>query len=155
MSGEKSVRAQRVYNTLCGALDALSWKYDKDDDKLVVSFSLTGEDLPMRFIIFVDVDRQLVRLFSRMPFEMSEDKRVEGSIAACHAAYGLTDGCFEYDLSEGKITYRMACAFIDNDISVEIIHYMIDFACTVIDKYNVKFFAINKGYMTIEKFLED
>lgn len=154
MSDAKRERARIVYDTICAALDERDWKYEKDDDELLVHFTVTGDDLPMQFLIFADIDRQLVRLLSPMPFDMSEDKRIEGTIAICHANYGLTDGSFDYDLSDGRISYRMTHSFMDNDISTEIILYMIDFTGAVVDKYNDKFFALNKGFLDIEKFLE-
>ena len=155
MSEIKMERAKKAYATLCEALDARNWKYEKVDDELLVHFSVNGDDLPIQYIIFVDVDRQLIRLLSHMSFDMSEDKRIDGAIATCHATYGLRDGSFDYDLSDGKIVYRMTSAFLDNEIPVSAIQYLIDFAGAVVDKYNDKFFALNKGFLTIEKFLED
>ena len=154
MSEIKMERAKKAYATLCEALDARNWKYEKVDDDLLVHFSVNGDDLPIQYIIFVDVDRQLIRLLSHMSFDMSEDKRIDGAIATCHATYGLRDGSFDYDLSDGKIVYRMTSAFLDNEVPVSVIQYMIDFTGAVVDKYNDKFFALNKGFLTIEKFLE-
>ena len=154
MSEIKMERAKKAYATLCEALDARNWKYEKVDDELLVHFSVNGDDLPIQYIIFVDVDRQLIRLLSHMSFDMSEDKRIDGAIATCHATYGLRDGSFDYDLSDGKIVYRMTSAFLDNEVPVSVIQYMIDFTGAVVDKYNDKFFALNKGFLTIEKFLE-
>ena len=154
MSEIKMERSKKVYATLCEALDERNWKYEKVDDDLLVHFSVNGDDLPIQYIIFVDVDRQLIRLLSHMSFDMSEDKRIDGAIATCHATYGLRDGSFDYDLSDGKIVQRMTSAFLDNEVPVSVIQYMIDFTGAVVDKYNDKFFALNKGFLTIEKFLE-
>lgn len=154
MSEIKMERAKKVYATLCEALDERNWKYEKVDDELLVHFTVNGDDLPMQYIIFADVDRQLLRLLSPLPFDMAEDKRIDGAIATCHATYGLRDGSFDYDLSDGKIVYRMTSAFLDNEVPVSVIQYMIDFTGAVVDKYNDKFFALNKGFLTIEKFLE-
>lgn len=155
MSEIKMERAKKAYATLCEALDARNWKYEKVEDDLLVHFSVNGDDLPIQYIIFIDAERQLVRLLSHMPFDMAEDKRIDGAIATCHATYGLRDGSFDYDLSDGKIVYRMTSAFLDNEVPVSVIQYMIDFTGAVVDKYNDKFFALNKGFLTIEKFLED
>lgn len=155
MSEIKMERAKKVYATLCEALDERNWKYEKVDDELLVHFTVNGDDLPMQYIIFADVDRQLLRLLSPLPFDMSEDKRIDGAIAACHATYGLMDGSFDYDLSNGEIAFRMTSAFLDNELPVSVVQYMIDFAGYVVDKFNDKFFALNKGFLTIEKFLED
>ena len=155
MSDVKMDRAKKVYDALCEALDARNWNYEKAEEELLVHFRVTGEDLPIQFIIFADIERQLLRLLSALPFDMSEDKRIDGAIAACHANYGLTDGSFDYAISDGKVSFRMVQSFHDSEVSREIIEYMIDFTCFIIDKYNDKFFALNKGFMSIEKFLEE
>ena len=154
MDDIKNGRAIEAYRTLCEALDRRNWKYEKVEDELLVHFGVTGDDLPIQYVIYVDVERQLIRLFSTMPFDIDVDKRIDGAIAACHASSGLKDGSFDYDLSNGQITYRMTQAFVDSDINVAIVNYMIDFSGTVVDKFNDRFFALNKGYLTIEKFLE-
>ena len=155
MSEIKMERAKKVYATLCEALDERNWKYEKVDDELLVHFTVNGDDLPMQYIIFADVDRQLLRLLSPLPFDMAEDKRIDGAIATCHATYELMDGSFDYDLSNGEIAFRMTSAFLDNELPVSTIQYMIDFAGYAVDKFNDKFFALNKGFLTIEKFLAD
>lgn len=155
MADVKLDRAQRAYETLCKCLDDRNWTYEKAEDELLVHFKVNGEDLPIQLIIWVDTERQLVRLGSHLPFEMSEERRIDGAIATCHATYGLTEGSFDYDVSTGRIAFRITVAFHDNDVSEGMIQYMIDFTCVAVDKYNDKFFALNKGFLTIEKFLED
>ena len=73
-------RAIEVYETLCSALDKLNFKYEKEgkdaDGDYTVRFSGVGEDLPMEFVMFCDVGRQLVRVMSQMPFAFSQDKQI-------------------------------------------------------------------------------
>ncbi|MBQ4040153.1 MAG: hypothetical protein IJC91_03360 [Oscillospiraceae bacterium] len=153
MADVKMECAKKVYETICGAIEARGWKYEKIDDELLVHFNVSGDDLPVQYLIFVDAERQLIRLLSPMPFDMVEEKRVDGAIATTFATYGLTDGSFDYDVSNGKIVYRMTAAFLDNEVSPALVHYMIDFTGVVVDKYNDKFFAINKGFLSIEDFI--
>ena len=155
MADIKNKRDINAYVALCDALDERNWTYEKVEDELLVHFTLNGDDLPMQFLIFIDSDRQLVRLLSPMTSEMSEEKRMDGAIAVCHASYVLSEGSFDYDLSNGRITYRMTYAFLDNEVNTEVILYLVDFAGAVVDRYNDKFLALNKGYITLEKFLEE
>ena len=86
MSDEKKmILARRTYEMLCDALDARSWNYSKEEEKLLVHFGVNGDDIPINFVIVVDAERQLVRVMSPLPFKMSEEKRMEGAIAACAA----------------------------------------------------------------------
>ena len=154
MSDMKKARAKEVFDLLCKCLDNRDWNYERVDDDLVVYFNVSGDDLPVKYIFLVDDDRQLIRLLSPMSFDMVEDKRIDGAIAACHASYGLVHGNFDYDVAKGNIAFRMVHSYFEDEVTEEIIYYMIDLAGVIVDKYNDKFFALNKGYMSIEKFLE-
>lgn len=152
---DKRTAALHAYTAIRNALDTRKWKYGTDDEKKLVHFGVNGDDLPMQFIIFVDEDRQLVRLLSKLPFKMAEDKLIDGAIATCHATYGLVDGSFDYDLSDGQIVFRMTTPFHGEKISEDVIQYMISCAGTIVDEYNDKFLALNKGFLKIEDFLKN
>lgn len=151
---DKVKQAELVYQTVCAALDARSWKYSKDEAKLLVHFGVSGDDLPMRFIIVVDADRQLIRLMSPLSFKMSEDKRMEGAVAACAATYGMADGGFDYDLTDGEIVFRMTASFRESVIGEGLIQYMISCSCAMVDEYNDKFLALSKGMLSISDFIK-
>lgn len=145
--------AQKVYNTLCTAIERRNWHYQREDEKLLVRFGVSGDDIPMDFVIIVDADRQLVRLMSPLSFRMPEDKLLEGAIATCAASYGLVDGNFDYDISDGTIAFRMTASFRESFIGDGLFQYMISCATVTVDSYNDKFFAISKGIISIEDFL--
>ena len=154
MDKEKKIKnATLAYETLCAALDDMRWKYKRDDEKLIVSFGATGKDLSTSFVIMADVERQLIRLLGFLPFEMSEDKRVEGSIATNFANYKFADGSFDYNVGNGRIAFRMTATFLDSLISKELCEYMIRCACGTIDDYNDEFLAISQGEMELSEFI--
>ena len=107
----------------------------------------------MKFILVVDAERQLIRLMSPMPYKMSETKRIEGAIATCAASFGMADGSFDYDLSDGAIVFRMTASFRDSLIGEGLFQYMISVSCAMVDKYNDQFLAIDKGVMSIADFI--
>ena len=145
--------AKQVYNTICEALDNRDWHYGKEEDELLVHFGVNGDDIPLQFIIVVDAERQLIRLMSPLPFQMSEAKRIEGAIATCAASYGMADGSFDYDLSDGKIVFRMTASFRESLIGEGLLQYMISCSCAMVDKYNEQFLAIDKGILSIGDFI--
>ncbi len=150
----KLENAKKAYATICAALDARNWTYNKDEELYLVRFGVNGDDIPMQFVIFADVERQLIRLASPLPFKMSEAKRVEGAIAACVASYGMCDGSFDYDISDGSIVFRMTASYRDSVIGEGLIHYMVSCTCSTVDKYNDQFLAIDKGVMSIADFIQ-
>ena len=150
----KVSNANQAYQIMIAALDNMNWKYKRDDEKLMVRFSATGNDLSTSFAFFIDADRQLIRLLGFLPFEMSEDKRVEGSIATNVANYKFADGSFDYNISNGKIIWRMTASFYDSLVGFELFQYMIRCSCHTIDKYNDQFLAINEGKISLQEFIE-
>ena len=150
---KKNVLAEQVYKTLCEAIERREWNYEKDEEKLLVHFGVNGEDIPMNFILVVDAERQLIRLLSPMPFKMSEAKRIEGAIATCAASYGMIDGSFDYNLSDGTIVFRMTASFRESLIGEGLFQYMISCSCAMVDKFNDQFLAIDKGVMSINDFI--
>ena len=153
MADNNLILAQQVYGKLISALTARNWTFDREDSKLQVRFTVHGDDLPMNMVMSVDADRQLLRLLSLVPVTMDEDKRMEGAIATTVASFGLADGSFDYDITTGTIGFRQNVAFHNSDLSENLLQYMISWALAVIDKYNDKFLAINKGYLSLEDFI--
>lgn len=151
---ENITRAVEVYNKLCSALDARKWKYEKKEDDLVVLLSVNGEDIPMPFILRIDPMRSLIRFTSPLMFKMPEDKRIDGAIATCMASYGLADGSFDYDMSDGEIAFRMTATFRESDISEKMLQYMISCACHTVDRYNDKFLMLSLGKIGVDAFFE-
>ena len=153
MADEKNVLANQVLKTLCDAIERREWRYNKNEESLIVDFDVSGDDIPMKFILIVDIERQLVRLLSPLPFKMSEAKRMDGAIVACVASYGLADGSFDYDIGDGTVYFRVTASFRDSVIGEGLLQYMISCACVTVDKYNDKFLAIDKGMLDIADFI--
>ena len=155
MSDNKLQLANKIYRTLCSSLKNRGWRYEKKESDLVVIFDVRGEDIPMHFIVLVDAERKLIRLLSPFPFKMSEDKIMEGCVAACSANYGLVDGSFDYDINDGSVLFRMTVSYRGSDIGEDTFGYLIDCACSTVDTYNDKFLALNKGLINITDFLKN
>ena len=147
-------KAKEVFNTLTKMLDTRDWKYEKHEDKLLIKSGVKGDDLPVEFIVVVKPRNEVVQFISAMPFNMPEDKRVDGAIAVCAANYGLVDGSFDYDLRDGEILFRLTSSYRESTLSEDLFEYMIMCAAYTVDKYNDKFFMIAKGMMTVQQFLE-
>ena len=151
---QKNKNAIAVFQTLCETLDDRNWKYDQHPEDFVVHFIVGGDDIPMEFVVYIDSERELVRMMSQLPFAFSEEKRIDGAIATCQATYKLADGSFDYDFKTGKILFRMTSSFRGSLISKELFAYMIDCSCYTVDEYNDKFLMIDKGMLSIEDFFK-
>ena len=149
----KAAKAEETYKALCTAIDSRGWNCEKIDFLKVVFFVVHGDDIPMDIMIRIDEANQRVTLISKMPFKMSEDKRLEGSIATCCANFGLVDGHFDYNISDGEITFRMTSSYMECSFAEDRFSYMMDVSSNIIDEYNDKFLALNKGMLSIEDFI--
>ena len=147
-------KAQEVYATIIRMLDNMEWKYEKHEDDLLIKSGVKGDDLPIEFIMVVRPKNQVVQFISSLPFNMPEDKRVDGAIAVCVANYGLVDGSFDYDLRDGEIRFRLTCSYRESTLSEELFTYLIMVSASTVDNYNDKFFMIAKGMMTVQQFIE-
>lgn len=150
----KKAAAQKAYQTLCDALDANDWKYQKHPENLFVTCGARGDDLPMDLVIVVFEENQAVQVRSRLPMKVSEEKRAEMAVALAVANYGLVHGCFDFDVSEGDINFRITNTLHGCVLSQEAWMYLVYCACSTIDDYNDKLLMLSKGMLTLEKFVE-
>lgn len=147
-------RAYEVYSSIVKHLDKMGWTYDRHDDDLVINTGVKGDDMPIEFIIVVNAKNQVVQFISKLPFNMEEDKRVEGAIAISVANYGLVDGSFDYAISDGEIRYRVTCSYRGSDLSGDLIDYIIAVGVMTVEDYNEKFFMLSKGLIDVKQFIE-
>ena len=149
-----SKEAQQVYQTVCRALDAKGWKYERHDDDLTITCGVRGEDLPVDLVIIVNPKAQVVSVISPLPFRVCEEKRVDGALAVAVANYGFVNGTFDYDIRDGEIRFRIVSSFRESTLSEELINYMVVIAAGTVDEYNDKFLMISKDMMSVQKFIE-
>lgn len=156
MSSEVNMElAKRTFDTLVNMFETRNLKYDKNEEELIVRSGIKGDDLPIDFIVVVKPRNEVVQFLSKLPFNMPEDKIIDGAIAASAANYGLVDGSFDYNIMDGSIIFRLTSSYRDSILSEDLFEYMIMVSAATIDEYNDKFFMLAKGMIDIQKFIED
>lgn len=154
MAEENRNLAKQTYDTLCAALDGENWKYRRDDDNFVVEYSVGGEDLPMGFTCRVDAEHQLVRLLSPMPLTVKEEQRLDVAVAVSLINDKLVNGCFDFNLLNGELCFRMCNSFCDSVLGAEVFLYMLAVSIHTVEQFNDKLFMLATGAVTIEKFVD-
>ncbi len=154
MSEANLAKAQEVFETLCSTLDGIGFKYDAKPEDLLIISGMAGDDFPIKFLIRINPDAELISFISFLPFDISEEKRVELAVAICAVNNRLLDGSFDFDLDDGAISFRLTSSYRESNIGKELFIYTIAIATKVVDEFNDKFFMINKGMMSLEQFLE-
>lgn len=153
MSDKARAKAEEVYSTLCGLFDKKGWKYEKEEEKLTVTCIFRGDDLPMEFYIRVIPELASVALFSPLHLKVAEDMRLTMAAAVCAVNDTILDGCFDFDVRDGQLLFRMNNSYLDCDPSMEVFNYMMRMANSVVDAYNDVFLALTKGNISIDQFL--
>lgn len=154
MAEVNMARAKETYSTLCNMLDNKNWHYEKMEEDLIIKSGVKGDDLPIDFIMRVNPRNEVVSFISWLPFKADESKRIDMALAVCVANYGLVDGSFDYDLSDGTLMFRLTSSYKESILSEALLEYMLLVAAGTVDQYNDKFFMISKGALSIEKFIE-
>lgn len=154
MEDVNMARAKEIYDDLCKILDKRDWHYEKIEEDLVVKSGVKGDDLPIDFIMKVNPRNEIVSFISWLPFSIDEAKRIDMALAVCVANYGLVDGSFDYDLSDGTVLFRLTYSYRGSTLNEDLVEYMIMAASSIVDEYNDKFFMISKGMLTVQQFIE-
>ena len=152
MAEVNMAKAKEVFGALVNMLDTRDWKYEKFEEDLVIKAGIKGEDLPIEFIVVVKPKNEVVQLLSRLPFTIPEEKRVDAAIAVCVVNDSLVDGSFDYDITEGNITFRLTSSYRESELGADLFEYMILVSAGTIDDYNDKFFMLGKNMMSVQDF---
>ena len=149
-----SSSAKEVYEAFKSHLTRNNIRFDPHDDDLVITMTVTGEDLPQPTIIRVMESRDVVQILSPLPSKIPEDKRVDGAIAVSVANYGIINGSFDYDMEDGEVRFRVAQSYRGIVMNDDMIRYLLSITFSTTDTYNDRFFMFGKGLMTLEQFIE-
>ncbi len=145
--------ARKSFETICRVLDEHEWKYTKHPEDMVVVCSARGDDIPMEVVTNVDEGRMNVKARSILPFEVPEDKRIDFALAISTINTTVVNGCFEYDISAGRVLFRISNSLVEGVISDDAVLYIYMAAFHIIDEYNDKLLMLAKGVITIEQFI--
>ena len=147
-------KGTEVYEMVKRHLEEHNFSFEPHDDDHVITMTVHGEDLPQPTIIRVLDEREILQVLSPIPAHIPEDKRLDAAVAVATANYGMINGCFDLDMSDGEIRYRVTQSFADMDLSDKFLRYFFGVCFFTTDKYNDRFFMLGKGMMTLEQFIE-
>lgn len=150
----QSAQAKKIYATMVQALKNKDWHFEEREEDLMIISNYQGEDIPIKFLIEVNSDKEVIRFLSPMPFHVGEDKRVDVALAVCVANYGMVNGSFDYDLNDGEIRFRLTTSYCGCEVGEDFFMDMMATALLTTDKYNDKFLMLSKGMITIQQFIE-
>lgn len=141
MATEKEMKlAKNTFDTLCQWLRDDDWKFEADEEKLLVSFGAVGDDLSMNLAVKVNTDLMIVSVYNYLGFNIPENKRAEMAVAICATNELLHDGNFDLNLASGSMLFRMTCSFRESLLGKELMKYLVMTSCVTMDNFNDKFY---------------
>lgn len=149
----KMETARATYELLCSTLERAKVKITRNDEALRVDYTYKGDDLLMPFTFVVDADRCFVRLLSPMSPRVKEDKRLDMAVALSLLNYRLAFGCFDLDMNDGELRFRMVNSYRDTPLSEEVFAMMLQTGYAIVEKYNDKLFSLAAGILSLEQFV--
>ena len=147
--------ANETYKNLCEILDGIKWVYKKDDNNRSVFFTVTGDDIPMNFLVIVDEKRQLIRITSGLSFDIPQNKIVDAAVVVSYINYKLVDGCFDLNILDGKIYFNMTSSYKCSLIGKELFLYMIRVAGKTVDDFNDKLLLFAKDRISVPDLIKE
>lgn len=131
-----SAAAKAHFKLLAKAFDSKGWRYKTDEDNLTMTTSFRGDDLSMPIIIKIDAERDIIRLHSVLETKFGEDKRAMGSVATSLINWRVVNGCFDYDMSDGQVVFRIVQSYRNCTLSEDVIIYLVNCLVGTVDDYN-------------------
>lgn len=147
-------KATAVITAITDYMDETKLKYDADHEKNTVFITVTGDDFPVTLMFSVNAENNRVETYSRLPFEIKKEKAVDVAmaIAAINARIAYGKFCLYFD--------KGVCSYENNEyltgvegFSSEYGKVLVATAYSIIEEYNDKLFAVNKGLMSVKDFL--
>ena len=129
------ISANRVYESLLNIVRKNKYDFDDDEEIMTVNFDVQSKESTVPFTMTVDVERQLIRLYSPLDVQIDENNRFEACVNICKCSCELDMGSFDYDLYSGSIEFRMTTSLNGSLISDRQMENMISYTCEVVKKY--------------------
>ncbi len=129
----------------------LNFKQEENEDAYCVRFIVEGDDIPMKFVMEVDIEHQLLRVLSPQSVTFKPEQLPMAAQAVCAINYYLIDGHFDLDLSDGTVIFCLCTSFAESLVSDQVFDYLLSLSVTVVEEYNDKLFLLSKGILSLEE----
>ena len=148
---KETKQAEAIFASICEMLDGEEWKYEKDEENFRVRTGVKGDDLAIPLNFQVMPGRAAVSLYSPVPIDVPEERRVIVGVAVSLINDTTVHGNFDYDITEGNLGFRFTLNYRDSIIGNEALRYMLYVSCSTIDEYNDKLEQIASRDMDLDE----
>lgn len=147
-------KAKAVVGAIKEYLESIQLEYTLSKDGLELKTMAVGEDFPVELRFVANAESERLEVVSTLWFLIKPNKAqaVMTAIAAINNI--LAYGKFVYYTDSGECAYEDSEYFVGlSGIGKAYAKKLVDSTFAVVDEYNDKLFALNKGLMTQRDFL--
>lgn len=148
------IQTQFRFEDMVGFLSADGVNFMADEQKGVIVVGFNGEHGPVHLMARVNEQRKVLFLLFRLPLAVPEERRVEMSEATTRANYGLSIGCFEMDLRNGELNFKVSVPTDEATLSLSQFRRCMGAAGSTIDYYMPAFFQVVFNDMSAEEAID-
>jgi hypothetical protein len=135
--------AELTLDQLCGYLGEDGFGYGLREDGTAIETGFRGRTGAFRLVIFIREEPALLGLLVRLPEIVPEPKRPAMAEAIARANYALALGCFELDVSDGEIDFRVSMPTPGGALTQEQFRSLLGAAMWTTDRYHRAFCRLN------------
>lgn len=113
MAKESESIVQPLYEKMKAVIEAEGLPGQEAKEFSGVRLAFVGKN--GRFFCFAraEASHSRVTFYSIAPFIVSEQRRADMALLLCRIHFGLPQGCFELDLEDGELRFRVGLRFAD------------------------------------------
>lgn len=104
--------AGRVFDTMTAYFEKIDWEYGDVGDGLSVALNFQGSEQEWRCVAQAVEPRSLFLFYSLCPVSATEATMAETADYVARANFGMYEGAFELDPSDGELRYRTSMSLI-------------------------------------------
>ena len=148
-------KAREMYELVLSVIKRKKWEVEERPDDLELVLNMDGEDLPISMNIRIKERLEAISIFCNLPFEMSEENRMSVAAAINFINGTIPEGNFDFSLKTGDVGFRYTALYSEGSIiSDKLVEKMLDGTVSALNHYTAMIFALSKGMIDLEKFLE-
>ena len=154
---ERMEEGRNVFKSLVQHLHNIKLNFEEKEleDRFMIKFNMSGDDIPMRFFIYVNPDKRLVTLHSPMPVTFPADKIDLACKAICAINYRLSDGDFQIDVRDGEVLFNLSNSYAGSLLAADVFDYMLGMSINIVDEFNDKLLMLSKGLIDLDALMKD
>ncbi|HEU4565315.1 MAG TPA: YbjN domain-containing protein [Gemmatimonadaceae bacterium] len=137
------------------ALEVRDIDHEVEDDPLHVTFSLAGERSSYDFLVSVDERNQIVVCYARADGGVPAERRTAACELLTRINYELALGCFERDLSDGEILFRVGVHAARGALSAAMVESLVDVGLYTFDRFHPAIVRVAYDGASPEQALEE